>query len=56
MRGVCRICAVVLLGLLGSACSVTRNLPEGEYLLRKIRIEDDKSTPRKERIRAYELE
>lgn len=56
MRGVLRIGVVVLLGLLGSACSVTRHLSDGEYLLRKIRIEEDESMPRKERIRAYELE
>lgn len=56
MRGVRRICCAVLLGLVCSACSVTRHLSDGEYLLHKIRIEDDKSVPRKERIRAYELE
>ena len=56
MRGFRRICAVALLGLACSACSVTRQLSDGEYLLHKIRIEEDEATPRKERIRAYELE
>lgn len=45
-----------MLSLAGSACSVTRHLSEGEYLLRKVRIEEDAATPRKERIRASELE
>lgn len=57
VRGVRRIlCCTALLSLFCSACNVTRRIPEGEYLLRRVRIEDDKSTPRKERIRAYELE
>ena len=56
MRGSCRIFAVALLGLLCSACSVTRHIPEGEYFLQKVRIEDDRSTPRKERITASDME
>ena len=47
---------VVMLGILCSACSVTRNLSEGEYFLQRVKIEDDKETPRKERITAYTLE
>lgn len=45
-----------VLGLTGSACSVTRHIPEGSYLLQKVRIEDDRSAPRRERIPAAELE
>lgn len=45
----------VLSALLGSACSVTRHIPEGEYLLKKVRIETDKSVSRKERIEKEEL-
>lgn len=41
--------------LAGSACSVTRHIPEGEYLLRKVRIETDRTLPRKERIDKEEL-
>lgn len=52
----CRIIAVAALGVFCSACSVTRHIPEGSYLLQKVRIEDDRSTPRKERIMAYDLE
>ena len=33
-----------------TACNVTRSLPEGTYLLHNVRFEDDKSTPRDERI------
>jgi len=45
-----------VLGFLCSACSVTRKIPEGQYLLQKVTIESDKSTPRKERITAADLE
>ena len=33
-----------------TACNVTRSLPEGTYLLHEVNIEDDKQTPRDERI------
>lgn len=56
MRRVGRIFVVALLGLVCSACSVTRKIPDGQYLLQKVRIEADKSAPRKERITAAELE
>ena len=47
--------AVVSL-LFGTACSVTRYIPEGEYLLHKVRIKTDKETPRRERIPKEEFE
>lgn len=56
MRAVRRIFAVLTAGLLGSSCSVTRHIPEGQYLLQRVRIESDRSVPRKERIPAEELE
>lgn len=56
MRGLRRILAAAVLGFLCSACSVTRHIPEGQYFLQKVKIEEDKSTPRKERITAAELE
>ncbi len=40
----------VAVGILLSACDVTRTLPEGSYLLSKVKIVDDKSAPRDERI------
>ncbi len=55
MRRTCRYLLLCLLGLLGSACSVTRHIPDGEYLLQSVRIENDRSTPRKERIPKEEL-
>ena len=54
MRESCRILAAALLGLLCSACSVTRHIPEGKYFLQKGK--DDRSTPRKERITASDME
>ena len=47
---------ICVLGILCSACSVTRRLSQGEYLLQKVKIEDDKSTPKSERITPLELE
>ena len=47
---------VVMLGILCSACSVTRKLSEGEYFLQRVKIEADKEAPRKERITATTLE
>ena len=36
--------------ILGAACNVTRNLPEGSYLLSRVVVEGDEETPRAERI------
>ena len=54
-RGV-RIVLIGLLGLLASACSVTRYIPEGSYMLQRVKIVDDDQTPRRERIFASDLE
>lgn len=56
MRLSLRYIVILLLGILCSACSVTRKLSEGEYLLQDVKIEADKQTPRKERIGAPTLE
>ncbi|MEG0807043.1 MAG: BamA/TamA family outer membrane protein [Alistipes sp.] len=56
MRGVGCIGVAVVLGFLCSACSVTRSIPNGQYFLQKVTIEDDKATPHKERITAADLE
>ena len=45
----------LLTGAVFSSCNVTRKLQPGEYLLQKVVVEDDRSTPRKERIDAEEL-
>ena len=51
-----RILATALLGFLCPACSVTRHIPEGEYFLQKVTVEDDRTAPRKERIATADLE
>ena len=51
-----RAAAIALLCLLGTACSVTRHIPEGSYLLTRVSVETDKEAPRQERITASELE
>ena len=55
-QAVCRLVIVMTLGILCSACSVTRKLSEGEYFLQRVEIKTDKSVPRKERITETELE
>ena len=55
MRGL-KILTIALLCILCSACSVTRKLSQGEYFLQRVEIEDDKDTPKKERITALTLE
>jgi outer membrane protein assembly factor BamA len=40
----------LLMTLLVVGCNVTRNLPEGEYLLSEVKFEEDKSVPRDQRI------
>ena len=47
---------VVATGIFGSSCNVTRHLQSGEYLLQRVKIEDDRQAPRKERITREELE
>lgn len=51
-----RLLWLVVSGILCSACSVTRNIPEGSYLLSKVKIETDREAPRKERLKREELE
>ncbi len=54
-RVLCRLLLLAVWGVLCSACSVTRNIPKGSYLLSKVTIEADQETPRKERISQDEL-
>ena len=51
-----RLFLVMVLCILCSACSVTRKLSQGEYFLQSVKIEDDKSAPKGERITALTLE
>ena len=51
-----RHCIVLLLlTLIGSACNVTRNIADGQYMLQRVRVETDKEAPRKERIAKEEF-
>ena len=56
MERVIRMVVILSLGILCSACSVTRKLSPGEYFLQRVEIEDDKQTPKQERIRSTTLE
>ena len=48
------LCCVVLSVTL-SACNVTTLIPSNEHLLQRVKIEEDKSTPRNERIKADDV-
>ena len=50
MKVLLRYVMCVVVAVVAVACSVTRSLPEGEYLLHEVKIEADKSTPRDKRI------
>ncbi len=45
----------MLLGVLMQSCSVTRRIPDGEYFLQKVTIDEDKQTPKQERISADQM-
>ncbi len=47
--------AVIAAALLCAACSVTRKLPDGTYLVQKVKVEEDRTAPKSERIPASEL-
>ena len=51
-----RVMLIVLLSIFCSACSVTRKLSDGEYLLQRVKIDDDKHIAKDERITSYTLE
>lgn len=53
----CRLILIAAaLSFICSACSVTRHIPPGQYLVQTVTVENDKSSPKKERIPASELE
>ncbi|MDO4759128.1 MAG: BamA/TamA family outer membrane protein [Rikenellaceae bacterium] len=50
MRRLCVVLLWLVVLVFGTACSVTRYIPDGEYLLHKVRIETDREAPKGERI------
>ena len=55
MRRWLYIVCCVTLGLTLSACNVTRLIPSDTYLLQRVKIEEDKSAPRAERVKSEEV-
>ena len=45
-----RYILLLVVAMVITSCNVTRSLPEGEYLLSKVTIKDDRTVPRDERI------
>lgn len=54
----CRLKYLLVLGLavLACSCSPTRRLERGQYLLTKNKVDEDKDAPRKERIKAADVD
>ncbi|MBR4951641.1 MAG: BamA/TamA family outer membrane protein [Alistipes sp.] len=50
MRSVLRYILLLAVAITFAACNVTRNIPEGSYLLSRVKIIPDENTPRTERI------
>ncbi|MBR5131785.1 MAG: BamA/TamA family outer membrane protein [Alistipes sp.] len=50
MRSVLRYILLLAVAIALAACNVTRNIPEGSYLLSRVKIIPDENTPRTERI------
>lgn len=50
MRSVLRYILLLAVAITLAACNVTRNIPEGSYLLSRVKIIPDENTPRTERI------
>ena len=50
MRRLLRYVVMLFVVIFVAACSVTRSIPEGSYLLSRVDIEADDETPRAERI------
>ena len=55
MRRWLYIVCCVTLGLTLSACNATRLIPSDTYLLQRVKIEEDKSAPRAERVKSEEV-
>ncbi len=55
MRKLRYILCCLVLGVSLSACNVTSLIPSNEHLLQRVKIEEDKSTPRNERITADDV-
>lgn len=49
-RVIYRYLAVMVVAIMAFSCNVTRNLSDGEYLLSEVKIEGDRSVPRKDRV------
>ena len=55
MRRLRNIFYCIVLGVTLSACNVTQHISSGEYLLQRVKIEEDKEAPRNERIKADDV-
>lgn len=55
MRKLRYIVCCIVLGVSLSACNITSLIPSNEHLLQRVKIEEDKSVPRDERINADDV-
>ena len=55
MRRLVYIVFALAVGVLLSSCSVTRLIPSDAYLLQRVKVDEDKSAPRSERVKSDEV-
>ena len=55
MNSLLRIVAFAVTAMLMYGCSVTRHIPDGEYYLQKVTVEDDREVPKRERLTAADF-
>ena len=55
MRRLLYILCCIVAGVMLSACNVTQLIPSNEYLLQRVKINEDKSVPRDERIKGDQM-
>ena len=55
MRRVFEILCCVAVALFLSSCNVTKLLPSNDYLLQRVKVEEDREVPRRERIKSDEV-
>lgn len=56
VRTIYRIALLLVSGVVLSACSVTRHIPDGQYLVNKVTVEEDDKAPKRERIPSSDFE
>ncbi len=55
MKRLVYVLSCLLVGVMLSACNVTRHIPSNSYLLQRVKVEEDKGAPRAERVKSEDV-